>query len=132
MFSNSTRSTSITPISSSLIIPGSLIATILSLFIVIVVKLCRQNSNNTTNEIIWEDNVLYKDVESNMAEFSSNAEDWMFPNWLHQKKEMIFPRKSIIKGECIGRGHFGCVFKGKLIQGNAVYVIRYIYSSYVF
>ena len=76
--------------------------------------------------MIWRENLLYKDVEANVEEFSSMAEDWMFPNWLQEKKEMIFPRKSIVKGECIGRGQFGSVFKGKLIQGNAVYGEAYI------
>ena len=71
---------------------------------------------------------MYKDVEANIEDFSSNAEDWMFPNWLQQKKEIIFPRKSVVKGECIGRGQFGSVFKGQLTQGNAVYAIRYIYN----
>ena len=128
----STSSPSITDISSSLVIPGSLVATVLSIFVVISVKRCRQNSNNRTTGIRFEDKMLYSNVEGNMADFSSTAEDWMLPNWLQEKKAMIFPRKSILKGELLGRGNFGSVFKGKLIQGNAVYAIRYIYYCFRF
>ena len=114
---------SITTISLSLMIPASLVTTILSIFVVISIKRCRRHSSNRPNGVIWGDNTLPTDVEDNMKNSSCYDEHWILPNWLQQKTEMIFPKESIVKGECIGRGQFGSVFKGKLIQGNAVYAI---------
>ena len=105
-------------ISSSLILPGLLVTTVLSFFLFISIKHCRKSSNR--KGFIWEDNILYEEVDENGKEESSCEGDWMLPDWLQQKKKMIFPKKSIVKGECVGRGNFGSVFKGKLVQGNAV------------
>ena len=44
------------------------------------------------------------------------------PDWLQKRKEMIFPNTAVIKGQKLGKGQFGIVFKGALVQGNAVYV----------
>ena len=44
------------------------------------------------------------------------------PDWLQKRKEMIFPNTAVIKGQKLGKGQFGIVFKGVLVQGNAVYV----------
>ena len=107
-------------ISSTLILPVLLVTTVLSIFVFISIKHYRESSNIRTREFIWEDNKLYKEVDENVKEDCYG--DWMLPDWLQQKKKMIFPKKSIVKGECVGRGQFGCVFKGKLVQGNAVYV----------
>ena len=42
------------------------------------------------------------------------------PDWLQNRKEMIFPNTAVIKGQKLGKGQFGIVFKGALVQGNAV------------
>ena len=109
-------------LSSTLILPVLLVSTVLSIFVFISIKHYREGSNIRTREIIWEDNILYKEIDENVKEDPSCYGDWMLPDWLQQKKNMIFPKKSIVKGECVGRGQFGSVFKGKLVQGNAVYV----------
>ena len=48
--------------------------------------------------------------------------DYVLPDWLRKRKEMIFPETSVMKGQQLGKGQFGTVFKGALVQGNAVYV----------
>ena len=52
----------------------------------------------------------------------TQAEDNMLPDWLRDRKEMLFPETAVIRGEQLGRGQFGVVLKGALIQGKAVYV----------
>ena len=74
----------------------------------------------------------YKEGEKNEKDLFLFEEDWMLPDWLQEKKEMVFPQHTIVKGECLGRGQFGTVFKGKLVQGNSEYAIRYIYRHYIF
>ena len=44
------------------------------------------------------------------------------PNWLFKKRGMIYPQDKVEKQETLGRGKYGVVFKGRLMQGNAVYV----------
>ena len=71
----------------------------------------------------WEENVLYDSSISfseETSDFCSGDEDWMLPTWLQNKKEIIFAHSSVIKDDLLGRGQFGEVFKGKLIQGKAV------------
>ena len=48
--------------------------------------------------------------------------EYVLPDWLRKRKEMIFPETSVMKGQQLGKGQFGTVFKGALVQGNAVYV----------
>ena len=76
--------------------------------------------------MIWEENALYFSQKSEfeeMKDFCFGEEDWMLPIWLQNKKDMIFYQSSVIKGDLLGRGQFGAVFKGKLVQGSAVYAI---------
>ena len=42
------------------------------------------------------------------------------PDWLSSRKEIIFPRSSIEKHQELGSGQYGSVYKGKLLQGNAM------------
>ena len=44
------------------------------------------------------------------------------PSWLKVKPEMLYHPDCIKKGKKLGQGQFGSVFKGHLVQGNAVYV----------
>ena len=46
-------------------------------------------------------------------------EEVVLPNWLMNRKEMIFSETSVIKGQQLGRGQFGIVQKGELVQGYA-------------
>ena len=46
-------------------------------------------------------------------------EEFVLPNWLMNRREMIFPGTSVIKGQQLGRGQFGIVQKGELVQGYA-------------
>ena len=42
------------------------------------------------------------------------------PTWLKVRSEMIYPPSSIKKEQKLGHGNYGTVFKGKLVQANAV------------
>ena len=66
----------------------------------------------------WEMNDLYEseEIENQVDEES------ILPNWLRVRPEMIYPQSCIERSQQLGQGQFGSVFKGKLIQGNAVYV----------
>ena len=74
--------------------------------------------------MIWEDNALYNSTKSLNEEtndfYCFGDEDWMLFIWLQNKKDMIFYHSSVIKGDLLGRGQFGAVYKGKLVQGSAV------------
>ena len=73
--------------------------------------------NRTTNhEFVWKQNELYDSRES----LDSINESSDLPEWLKDRKEMLFSKNFIIKGKQLGKGQFGTVFKGKLTQGNAV------------
>ena len=52
-------------------------------------------------------------------------EEFVLPDWLMNRREMIFPETSVIKGQQLGRGQFGIVQKGELVQGYAKYVKIY-------
>ena len=54
----------------------------------------------------------------------AEAEDSLLPDWLRERKEMIFPETAVVMGEQLGKGQFGVVLKGALVQGKAVYVNR--------
>ena len=54
----------------------------------------------------------------------------ILPMWLQAKESMIYSQHSVQKGEQIGQGQFGAVFKGKIILGSSVYgdaIYIYIY-----
>ena len=40
------------------------------------------------------------------------------PEWI--KPEMVFPDDAIEKQQLLGRGHYGCVYRGLFKNGNAV------------
>ena len=46
-------------------------------------------------------------------------DEFVLPDWLMHRREMIFPETSVIKGKQLGRGQFGIVQKGELVQGYA-------------
>ena len=73
--------------------------------------------NDRIPAMTWEMNELY-DSEEN----GNKDDDSILPSWLRVRKEMIFPQRCIETSQQLGKGQFGSVFKGKLIQGNAVYV----------
>ena len=62
---------------------------------------------------------------SNTVSFSgpcSTDTDFDFPDWLQNRKEMIYATSCIEIGKRLGDGNFGVVFEGKIRLGNAVYV----------
>ena len=73
-------------------------------------------SNNPLQSIAWKENELYESKQS-LAK-SEAPPSW--PDWLKDKKEMVFLKNSIVKGKLLGKEQFGNVYKGKLQQGNAV------------
>ena len=66
----------------------------------------------------WELNELYESEEDEMKDATQN----ILPSWLRLRPEMIYPQSSIQQTDKLGQGQFGSVYRGKLTQGNAVYV----------
>ena len=67
----------------------------------------------------WGNNYFY---HSDAIIDEKEKDEWILPEWLKARKEMIFPQSCVERFQEIGRGQFGAVFKGKLVQGQAVYV----------
>ena len=44
----------------------------------------------------------------------------LLPSWV--RSDMIYPDDTIEKQQLLGRGHYGCVYKGLFRNGKAVYV----------
>ena len=47
-------------------------------------------------------------------------EDNVCPEWLKARKEMLFSSSHLERGDKLGNGNYGSVYKGKLFQGKAV------------
>ena len=77
----------------------------------------KNNGSETELEIYPEDNSLWSKAEN---AFEIDDKESLLPDWLKERKEMIFPNESIEKYQEIGRGQFGTVLKAKLAQGQAV------------
>ena len=74
-----------------------------------------KNSREPNQFTEMKDEVV--EIEERHGE-SENA--LVLPEWLIQKPEMIYQPRFIQKGQTLGSGNYGTVFKGKLMQGNAV------------
>ena len=77
----------------------------------------KSNGSETELEMYPEDNSLWSKAEN---DFEIDDKESLLPDWLKERKEMIFPNESIEKYQEIGRGQFGTVLKAKLAQGQAV------------
>ena len=65
--------------------------------------------------IQWEANPQYSsDIGDN---------DNQYPSWLHDRMDIIYDSSCIKKENKLGAGHFGTVHLGKILLGNAVYVL---------
>ena len=64
----------------------------------------------------WESNSLYS---SHSSEADCEEKD-IYPEWLRKRKEMLFNSCNLERGQKLGCGNYGSVYKGKLLQGNAV------------
>ena len=53
----------------------------------------------------------------------------ILPSWLKTRPEMIYSQRCIQQTGLLGKGQFGTVYKGKLIQVNSVYVISFLYLA---
>ena len=106
--------TTIQSLSLPLVVPVTIVVTALLLLIWMSLKYLPFMKSNIkpTNE----ENGIETKVD--LAE----AEDSLLPDWLRERKEMIFPENTVVKGEQLGKGQFGVVLKGALVQGKAVYV----------
>ena len=98
--------------------PGIIILLLIGIFCTF-----KKRSNNEktiikpkVTEIEMRSNDLYRRDET-LKSFDRKSN---LPEWLEQRKEVIFPKNSIVKGKQLGEGQFGTVFEGKLFQGNAV------------
>lgn len=73
----------------------------------------------------WQNNDNY-DCVNNDGEIAiiekKKHETCDLPIWLEDRKEMVFSQDCVVKGQLLGSGQFGAVFKGKFIHGKAVYV----------
>ena len=74
-------------------------------------------NNDTATPFTWEENSNYGHLEDIHEGLQNKS---ILPDWLIERKEMIFPPLCIKKGEPIGEGQFGSVFKGVFTHGNAV------------
>ena len=84
----------------------------------IVLHIKKKSSGSEAELGIYpEDHSLWSKSEN---AFEGDDNDSFLPDWLKERKEMIFPFESIEKYQEIGRGQFGTVFKAKLAQGQAV------------
>ena len=77
----------------------------------------KNNGSDTELETYPEDNSLWSKAEN---PYEIDDKESLLPDWLKERKEMIFPNESIEKYQEIGRGQFGTVLKAKLAQGQAV------------
>lgn len=53
---------------------------------------------------------------------NSTMDTSALPKWLRERPDMIYPHSCTEKGQQLGKGQYGTVFKGKLVLGNSVYV----------
>ena len=84
----------------------------------IVLDIKKKNSGSEAELGIYpEDNSLWSKAEN---PYEIDDKESLLPDWLKERKEMIFPNESIEKYQEIGRGQFGTVLKAKLARGQAV------------
>ena len=73
-------------------------------------------NSSATNEL-----TEIKDETVEMEELNVESETLLgLPKWLLKRPELAFQQQFIQKGQILGSGHYGTVFKGTLMQGNAV------------
>ena len=71
-------------------------------------------------QTIWKQNDLYDSKQSlSLMNVTKNDPNGL-PDWLNNRKGMIFSKTSIERGTQIGKGQFGNVYKGKFCHENAV------------
>ena len=99
---------------------------VITLIVLLVVRRHKRSNNQPlvkTDEINsisnWEKNYFY---HSDATIDEKDKNELIMPGWLQARKEMIFPQSCVERSQEIGRGQFGAVFKGILVQGQAVYV----------
>ena len=100
----------------------TMVLVIITLIMAAIVKIVynikkKNNGSETEMEINPEDISLWSKAEN---AFEIDDKESLLPDWLKERKEMIFPNESIEKYQEIGRGQFGTVLKAKLVQGQAV------------
>ena len=60
------------------------------------------------------------ELNTKTSEEDYEEEITMIPSWLKNKENMIFHPNCIKRDTLLGTGNYGSVYKGKLLQGNAV------------
>ena len=111
---------------------GFFVAFMIVVFLLVSLRLYRRIKSKKTANLVWEDNTCHKSedseggyVDENDSSFNRESlddDEPILPGWLKARKEMVYPQRSIEKGKQLGSGQFGEVFKGRLVQGTAVYV----------
>ena len=121
--------------STAVILYSLLIAFTICVAIIASVYIYRRTSKHaqSPSKVFWEKNKSYENDDSSTLledEIKCNYKGEspvhcipMVPDWVKNRKEMVYPQKCIKKGRQLGSGQFGAVFIGKLIQGTAVYVM---------
>ena len=102
------------------VIMAILITLLLMVAIMASVYYYRKKTHDRVPVITSERNDLHESKEHE----NKVDEESILPNWLRVRPDMIYPHSCIEKRQQLGQGQFGCVFKGVLIQGKAVYVIK--------
>ena len=104
----------------------------------VFLSICKRWYKNREMPVVkWEDKEYYlseiiendKDCQTDIDDAFTLHNHPMLPGWLKEHKDMIFLQSNIEKGQMIGRGQFGVVFKGKINLGNAVYVFMFLITS---
>ena len=67
----------------------------------------------------WVDNPQFLSTVSSSSQ-PTTEEDDMFPEWMRNKKDMIYNMTCITFGKELGQGQFGTVFQAKIQLSNAV------------
>ena len=102
-----------------LAISFGLILLLLSGFVLVYYCYDKKRAHHRIPQMTWELNELHETEESD----NEVEEEPVLPDCLRKiNPEMIYPQSCIEKTQQLGQGEFGSVFKGKLTQGNAVYV----------
>ena len=95
-----------------------IIIAILAAVVKIVLDIKKKNNGSDTELELYPEDISLWSKDENA--FEIDDKDSLLPDWLKERKEMIFPNESIEKYQEIGRGQFGTVLKAKLAQGQAV------------
>ena len=87
-----------------------------------------RNGSNSENHCIYFNNFSPSSSSHNSYCSSRICIHTILPRWMLEKPELVCPPDSIQKGELIGSGQYGMVYKGSYNHGTA----RFVYDRFSF